>query len=135
MSDLENSFVTAEADIESAAERLAQAGDTIHNYADLPEPVRDFLMELEGFIGDTDGHELDDGGTVDATEAVAALNGLIAELRITRSQLVKAKTALKPFAAITVGVDGDESDLWFKHDGDQLLIGDFRAAKSALTDD
>lgn len=53
---------------------------SVDRYDALPQHLRDQIMELEIFIGDVDGHELDDGGTVDASDAVNALNKIIAAM-------------------------------------------------------
>jgi hypothetical protein len=60
------------------------------DWCDLPAPIRDTLDELEDFIGDIDGKEtvistgentFIDDGTVDASDAVNAINRLVAILR------------------------------------------------------
>lgn len=50
------------------------------NYDDLPVSVRKALGDLEMFITDLDGQDIDDG-TVDAEDAVKAFNSIVAALR------------------------------------------------------
>jgi len=60
-------------------------------YSDLPANVQKHLLELETFIGDCDGqwtalqtsdqNVVIDNGTIDASDAVTAFNGIVAALR------------------------------------------------------
>ena len=43
------------------------------------------------------------------------------------------REALKPFAKITHGIEGNDNDVWHRHDGDVLTVGDFRRARAALS--
>lgn len=55
--------------------------ETIRNYKTSDTGASQSLVTLECFIGDVDGAELaDDGSIVDASNAVAAVNGLIHSL-------------------------------------------------------
>lgn len=51
--------------------------ETIQTYKGSDASVSCCLVTLEGFIGDMDGAELADDSTVDASDAVTAINGLI----------------------------------------------------------
>lgn len=83
---------------------------TFNDFTGLPPGTRKHVMELELFIGDLDGKticipEADgesfvDDGTVDADDAVKAVNALVAENE-------RLRAALKPFADILVP-DGDK---------------------------
>lgn len=42
------------------------------------------------------------------------------------------REALEPFAKITHGIEGNDNDVWHRHDGDVLTVGDFRRARAAL---
>lgn len=52
---------------------------TFDRYNGPAGPIRSALLELEVFIGDLDGAEIDDG-TVDAEDAVKAFNVIVAAL-------------------------------------------------------
>ncbi|MBS0369059.1 MAG: hypothetical protein JSS57_07660 [Proteobacteria bacterium] len=43
------------------------------------------------------------------------------------------REALEPFAKITHGIEGNDNDVWHRHDGDVLTVGDFRRARAALS--
>jgi len=47
-------------------------------------------------------------------------------------EISSLRSALQPFAAIQLGVEGHPEDLWFIHDGDELKVGDFLRARAAL---
>lgn len=65
--------------------------DVFTTYNDLPESVRSHLQELEMFIGECDGqwtalqtsdaNVVLDNGTIDASDAVKAFNGIVAAFR------------------------------------------------------
>lgn len=55
---------------------------TFDTYAELPELIRNALLELESFIGDLDGVDTADDGTIDADDAVKAFNVVVAALAL-----------------------------------------------------
>lgn len=84
----------------SAWDKLPPAPQaTFLDWRDLPEPIRQHLDALEQFIGDVEGKDIgtchDDhfieDGTVDASDAVKAVNGLIVTVQSLRDLLRRAK--------------------------------------------
>ena len=56
---------------------MSERIEIIKTYQGPDVSVSQCLVTLEGFIGDTNEQELDDGTVLDASDAVAAINGLI----------------------------------------------------------
>lgn len=62
--------------------------ETFADWSALPNDCRDRFVALEDFIGDLDGREIEDG-TVDADDAVKALNWLALELARLRAEAAR----------------------------------------------
>jgi hypothetical protein len=78
--------------------------ETIKTYQGQDIGVSQCLVTLEGFIGDMDGKTVateaadgffNDEGTVDASDAVTAINGLIWSLEKRESEIAQLKERLK----------------------------------------
>lgn len=54
------------------------------------------------------------------------------EIERLRAELKVAHDALGPFASVSEGVDGGETSVWWRHDGDVLYVEDFIRARAAL---
>ena len=75
----------------SKARTSPVSANVMTTYSDLPEAIRDDLVALEMFIGGCDGqwtalqtsdaNVVLDNGTIDASDAVKAFNGIVAALR------------------------------------------------------
>lgn len=72
------------------------------------------LVTLEGFIGDMENLETVDDGTVDASDAVTAINALIWSLEKRDAEIEKLRAALEPFAEVA---------RWAERNGHDLLKG------------
>lgn len=60
------------------------------DWRDLPPEVKVHLDALEQFVGDVDGKTIiEDDGTIDAEDAVKAVNGLVAIFRASASVAIK----------------------------------------------
>jgi hypothetical protein len=66
--------------------------ETFADWSALPNDCRDRFVVLEDFIGDLDGREIEDG-TVDADDAVKALNWLAVELARLRARPTEEEVA------------------------------------------
>lgn len=85
------------------------SNETIKTYTGSDIGASQCLVTLEGFIGDLDGKTIgtetasglfDDEGTVDTSDAVTAINGLIFSLEQRDAEIEKLLAALKPFAEV-----------------------------------
>jgi hypothetical protein len=87
-------------------------------YPELPEPIRNALLEIEGFIGDmdgktictpTNGNRFIDEGTVDADDAVRAFNEIVAALRKSPVKEAAPSIPILPgqMPGAPIGVDAD----------------------------
>ena len=62
--------------------------NTFSDWRGLPPAVKAHFYELEDFIGGVDGDESIDNGTIDAADAVEAVNAIAAEIaRLSASEL------------------------------------------------
>lgn len=95
--------------------KQAQAQETIRTYAGSDAAVSQCLVALETFIGDVDGRDIGfecegedgkryftDDGTVDASDAVTAINGLIFTIERRERQLPAGDAAGAPISATDV---------------------------------
>jgi hypothetical protein len=69
---------------------------TFSDWSTLPVNVKASLDALEQFVGDVDGKEIDDG-TVDADDAVRAVNALAAEIARLRARPTEEEVAREVF--------------------------------------
>lgn len=69
--------------------------ETIKNYETDDVGASQSLVTLECFIGDMEGAELADDSTVDASDAVTAINGLIFSLERRDAEIARMRSALE----------------------------------------
>lgn len=93
--------------------------ELLADYSDLPESVKPHLEAFEDYIGETDGKSVVtwapepenacvDDGTIDASEAVTAFNGIVAVLRSSPDSKLEAyRKALEEIAADCKTLRGD----------------------------
>mgnify|MGYP001611600072 CR=1 FL=1 len=68
--------------------------ETIKTYRGSSVGVSQCLVTLEGFIGDMENAELADDSTVDASDAVTAINALIWEMEKREAEIERLRAAL-----------------------------------------
>lgn len=116
--------------------------ETIKTYQGSSVGVSQCLVTLEGFIGDLDGktiatpfedEQFIDEGTVDAAEAVTAINALIWEIEKREAEIVRLRMLVGHSADMLEGaqsgfIPGCSADIEFGVHRDQM-IKDLRSEK------
>jgi hypothetical protein len=77
---------------------MSESIEIIKTYQGPDASVSQCLATLEGFIGDTNEQELDDGTVLDASDAVTAINGLIWSMERCEAENERLRAALTKIA-------------------------------------
>ena len=85
-----------------------QAMETIKVYHGNDVGASQCLVTLEGFIGDMDNAELADDSTVDTSDAVTAINGLIWSLEQRDTEIERLRAALTKIHYL----EASDADIW-----------------------
>jgi hypothetical protein len=109
--------------------------ETIKTYAGQDVGTSQCLVTLEVFIGDVDNTTSDDDSTIDTSDAVTAINGLIASLERREAEIERLRTALEDTAYPLGEIDGlmvqIERLRAERHAANQLAADNLERAKRA----
>ena len=90
--------------------------ETIKTYQGNDAGASQCLVTLEGFIGDMDNAELADDSTVDTSDAVTAINGLIHSIERSESENERLRAELKWVSEQRWNEDADLDDICTRMD-------------------
>ncbi len=105
--------------------------ETIKTYQGSSIGASQCLVTLENFIGDMENADLSDGSTVDASDAVTAINGLIWEIERREAEVERLRTSLGYFVGCAYPVSTEINPRGHAWRGEDAL--DFALAEARVT--